>query len=168
MQLQSSTGLSCVSPKAYLYQATVTRCDNSNEKTYIGLSENSFKTRYNGHKSTFKNSNQRFSTTLRTLKDSNVQHTKIMTKCKIYSSNKLSNLCLQEVFLIVCRPDLSSLDKRNEHISTCRHRKKLFASGVEFRSESESDSRRDSQKIHVARVHLDSRWKCCLHECLST
>ena len=32
-----------------IYQATVTRHDNNKEESYIGLTDNTFKTRYNGH-----------------------------------------------------------------------------------------------------------------------
>ena len=42
------------------------------------------------------------------------------------SSSKRCNLCLKEKFLIICRPDLSSLNKRNELVSSCRHRNKAL------------------------------------------
>ena len=35
------------------------------------------------------------------------------------SSSKRCNLCLKEKFLIICRPNLSSLNKRNELVSSC-------------------------------------------------
>ena len=38
-----------------IYQATVTRHDNNKEESYIGLTDNTFKTRYNGHTSSFRN-----------------------------------------------------------------------------------------------------------------
>ena len=42
--------------------------------------------------------------------------------CSSYnSSSKRCNLCLKEKLLIICRPDLSSLNKRNELVSSCRH-----------------------------------------------
>ena len=47
-----------------IYQATVTRYDNQQEETYIGLTENTFKTRYNGHTSSFRNEEKKNSTTL--------------------------------------------------------------------------------------------------------
>ena len=47
-----------------VYQATVTRNDNQQEETYIGLTENTFKTRYNGHTSSFSNEEKKNSTTL--------------------------------------------------------------------------------------------------------
>ena len=42
------------------------------------------------------------------------------------SYNSSSNICLREKFLIIYRPDLSSLNKRNELVSSCRHRKKAL------------------------------------------
>ena len=62
------------------------------------------------------------------LKQSNTRHSirwKIIKKCQPYSNRtKRCNLCLYEKFIIICHPELSSLNKRNELISTCRHRKK--------------------------------------------
>ena len=42
------------------------------------------------------------------------------------SSSKRCNLCLKEKFLIICRPELSTLNKRNELVSSCRHRNKAL------------------------------------------
>ena len=41
-------------------------------------------------------------------------------------SSKRCNLCLKEKFRIIYRPDLSSLNKRNELVSSCRHRNKAL------------------------------------------
>lgn len=115
-----------------IYQATVTRHDNMNLDTYIGLTCNSFKSRYSGHSSSFKNKEKRNATTLSEhiwgLKENNVMYTitwKILSRAKPYSpSNKICNLCLEEKYFIIHRPDMSSLNKRNELTSACRHRKK--------------------------------------------
>ena len=37
-----------------VYRATVTQTESNNKETYTGLTENTFKTRYNLHKSSFK------------------------------------------------------------------------------------------------------------------
>ena len=47
-----------------IYQATVTTEDNNPSQTYMGLTENSFKTRYSNHKTSFCNSNKRLRTEL--------------------------------------------------------------------------------------------------------
>ena len=38
----------------YIYKPTVTQTESHNKETYIGLTENTFKTRYNLHKSSLK------------------------------------------------------------------------------------------------------------------
>ena len=40
------------------------------------------------------------------------------------SASKRCNLCLKEKLLIIHQPELSSLNKRNEHVSSCHHRNK--------------------------------------------
>jgi hypothetical protein len=115
-----------------IYQAKVTRHDNQREETYVGLTENTFKSRFNGHTSSFRNEEHRKATTLSEyiwkLKDKNIQHSitwKILSRAKPYSTiRKTCNLCLEEKFFIIHRPHLSSLNKRNELTSACRHRKK--------------------------------------------
>ena len=109
---------------SFIYQATVTRQNNNTSETYIGLTENDFKTRYRNHTASFRNAKHRSSTELSkhiwTLKDSNINHFiswRILTSSSPYkSSSKRCNLCLRENFLIICRPELSSLNKRNERI----------------------------------------------------
>ena len=150
-----------------IYQATVKRNDNNTSETYIGLTENDFKTRYRNHTASFRHAKHRNSTELSkhiwTLrpgshcghscfdklkfcqnpvvsyqadcnldgrKDSNIDHSiswPIISSCSSYnSSSKRCNLCLKEKLLIICRPDLSSLNKRNELVSSCRYRNKAL------------------------------------------
>ena len=119
-----------------IYQATVKRNDNNATETYIGLTENDFKTRFRNHTSSFRHAKHRNSTDTElskhiwTLKDNNIDHSvswRIISSCSSYnSSSKRCNLCLKEKLLIICRPDLSSLNKRNELISSCRHRNKVL------------------------------------------
>ena len=42
------------------------------------------------------------------------------------SSSKRCNHCLKEKLLIICRPELSTLNKRNELVCSCRHRNKTL------------------------------------------
>ena len=121
-----------------VYQATVTRHDNMKEETYVGLTENSFKTRYNGHTSTFRNEQQRNATALSqfiwSLIDINVQYSikwKILAHSKPYStSSKRCNLCLTEKYFIICKPHMATLNYRNELLSSCRHRSKHLLCNV--------------------------------------
>ena len=117
-----------------IYQATVTRKDNNTTETYIGLTENDFKTRYRNHTASFRHAKHRNSTELSkhiwTLKDNNIKHFiswRILSSHSPYnSSSKRCNLCLKEKFLIICRPELSTLNKRNELVSSCPHRNKTL------------------------------------------
>ena len=118
--------------ESIVYQATVKHVEKGTEETYVGLTEGPFKTRYFNHISSFPNVKTKHATELSkhiwSLKEDNTRYAivwKIMKKCKAYSSgSKLCNLCLHEKFVIMYQPKLSSLNKRNELISTCRHRKK--------------------------------------------
>ena len=120
--------------ESVVYQATVTRKDNQQKETYVGLTEGTFKTRYNNHTSSFGNQKHKHSTELSKyiwqLKQSTVEYSirwKILRKCKAYSNKtKRCNLCLHEKYIIIYHPKLSSLNLRNELISTCIHRKKFL------------------------------------------
>lgn len=117
-----------------IYQATVTRKDNNTAETYIGLTESDFKTRYRNHTASFRHAKHRNSTELSkhiwTLKDNDIEHFiswRILSSHSPYnSSSKRCNLCLKEKFLIICQPELSTLNKRNELVSSCRHRNKAL------------------------------------------
>jgi hypothetical protein len=119
--------------KSIVYQATVTAGTHTPE-TYIGLTENTFKTRYTGHKYSFKHSSNRTATELSkhiwSLKDSNTNHSitwKIIKTATPYNNkSKRCSLCLWEKYYIICRPELGSLNKRNELASSCRHSAKFL------------------------------------------
>ena len=111
--------------------STVTRKDSNTTETYIGLPENDFKTRYRNHTASFNHDKHRNSTELSkhiwTLKDNNIEYYiswRILSSHLPYnSSSKKCNLCLKEEFLIICRPELSTLNKL---VSSCRHRNKAL------------------------------------------
>ena len=115
-----------------VYQATVSNEENMNKETYIGLTENTFKSRYSKHMSTFNDDKYRNATALSEyvwkLKDKNVNYSikwKIISRSVPYSpSTKMCFLCLEEKYFIITKPDMSSLNKRNELASGCRHRRK--------------------------------------------
>ena len=115
-----------------IYQATVTRHDHNKEESYIGLTDNTFKTPYNGHTGSFRNEQYRNATTLSnyiwTLKDKNINYSlkwKIIDRGRAYQPlGKNCGLCDLEKFYIISRPELASLNQRNELATSCRHRKK--------------------------------------------
>ena len=117
--------------QSVVYQATVTTNDNRPPQTYIGLTENTFKTRFTNHKATFNSSQKRNSTELSKhiwkLKENNTDYTikwKILKHARAYNSaSNRCNLCLWEKYFIICKPQLATLNKRNELVSSCRHAK---------------------------------------------
>ena len=70
--------------KSLVYQATVEREDNTKQETYIGLTENSFKSRHSNHVSSFRNANKKHATEL----SKYIWHIKIST-CNIQLAGKL-------------------------------------------------------------------------------
>ena len=117
-----------------IYQATVTRHDNNKDETYIGLTDNTFKTRYNGHTNSFRHHNYRKSTALSNyiwmLEDKKISYSlnwKIMDRGRTYKpSGKNCSLCDLEKFYIIFKPELASLNQRNELATSCRHRRKYL------------------------------------------
>ena len=115
--------------ESVVYQATVSTEDHNPPQTYVGLTENSFKTRYSNHKSSFSNANKRHNTELSKyiwyLKDKLTKFKvtwRILKHAASYNpTSNRCNLCLWEKYFIICKPDLASLNKRNELISSCRY-----------------------------------------------
>ena len=113
-----------------VYQATVDK--ETTTENYVGLASN-FKERYRNHQTSFRHPNKRNETELSkhiwNHKDrKELFHVKwrILRTCKPYNNeNKKCNLCLQEKHYIIFRKDLSSLNKRNELASLCRHRNRF-------------------------------------------
>jgi len=121
---------SCLS-KGIVYQARVTSTNTT--ETYVGLTATDFKARFRNHQASFNNETRKNDTELSKhiwqLKN-NQQHFnikwKILAKAKPYSNlTKRCNLCMTEKYFIITKPELASLNKRNELISTCRHRRKF-------------------------------------------
>ena len=110
-----------------IYQATVTTATTT--ETYVGLATN-FKERYRNHQSSFRRSNRRNETELSkyiwTFQDSNKPFQikwKVLKKCKPNSNiSKKCNLCLYEKFIIICKKELCSLNRRNDLAGLCPHR----------------------------------------------
>ena len=118
----------CLTP-SLIYQAQVET--NSSKETYIGLTANTFKERFSGHKSSFKKAERKKETTLSkhiwALKESNENYNiswKILSRAKPYSHvSGVCQLCTREKFLIVFKPELGSLNSRNELLGSCRHKR---------------------------------------------
>ena len=111
-----------------VYKASI-KSTNTDEQTYIGISETTFKKRYANHKKSFNHEKYRQNTELSKhvwfIKDRGEEPVikwEIVKKCAPYntSSNKC-NLCLAEKLEIIMRDKENLLNKRSELVSKCRH-----------------------------------------------
>ena len=115
-----------------IYQATVET--NSGKETYVGLTANTFKTRFSSHKSSFLKEKRKKETTLSKhiwdLKEKNTTYTlswKILSKAKPFSPvTGICQLCTREKFFIAYKPELGTLNSRNELLSSCRHKRTIL------------------------------------------
>jgi len=121
-------GRRCCDP-GVIYQATVAE-DNGSSETYLGLSEPSWKLRFNNHTASFKHRHKRTETMLSKhvwkLKDEGKEFEfekwKILARGKAYSpSSNCCRLCLKEKYFLMFKPEQGTLNKRNEFYSHCRH-----------------------------------------------
>ena len=116
-----------------IYEATVTTTTRDT-KTYIGMTEHEFKTRYNNHKLSFRDRKHSHSTVLSNhiwdLKDSNTDYQinwRIIKRANAYRGNpSRCNLCLSEKLCILSARDISLLNKKSELVTKCRHENKFF------------------------------------------
>ena len=119
-----------------IYQAEVTT--SHSKQTYIGLCDTSFKSRYRNHTCSFRNERYRNSTELSKyvwgLKDKKTDYQIrwwTIRHARSYSNvTKKCNLCLWEKYYIICRPNMATLNNRNELVSSCRHAKKFLLNNV--------------------------------------
>ena len=114
-----------------MYKATVEYEDK--KEHYIGMTENTFKTRYTLHKSSLKHSKHRKQTELSnliwSLKDNNKPYKlpwDIIDQAQPYKPGKRScNLCLCEKYHILVHPHL--INRKSELLNKCPHRRKYLA-----------------------------------------
>ena len=108
-----------------IYKADVTTTDNNETKTYIGVRANNFKTRYRNHCKSLSNRRYKNETELSKhvwqLRDSKREFT---VKWKIIRQNQAGSRCrlyLEEKLLILKGQKKSTLIKRSELFTKCRH-----------------------------------------------
>ena len=115
-----------------IYQATVTRADNEQAETYIGLTSRPFKERWTNHKSSFRLESHQTETKLSvyiwSLKRKGIDFElswRIVAKTSSYSpATKKCWLCLKEKFYILYIANQASLNKRHEIFTPCPHKSK--------------------------------------------
>ena len=108
-----------------IYQATVTTAQTNH--TYIGLTGTKFKSRLANHKASFKNEDLASSCKLVwKLKEQKVEHNitwKLITRAQQYSpTTNVCNLCTKEKYFILYKPEMATINKISELISSCRHK----------------------------------------------
>ena len=109
------------------------------KKNYIGCTEGEFKTRYNGHKDSFKNEKKKASTTLSSIVWANNKNPSpqiswsILKKTHKYQAgSRICDLCVTEkVFILKAGKDRNNINKRNEIASLCVHRNKYKLANLE-------------------------------------
>ena len=115
-----------------VYQASVATPGKAT-MSYYGLCEGDFKARFNNHKSSFKNSNQRSKTALSEyiwkLKDKGREYDvkwSIARKAAPYKcGTRKCDICLSEKAVIALADPTTLLNKKAEIVTTCRHRAKF-------------------------------------------
>ena len=115
--------------KEIIYQATV-KSEGNETQNYIGLTANTFKKRYSGHLYNFNNEDSNGTTLSAYIwKLKNESKTfeinwKILQHAKPFSPvNGQCALCTTEKKFIIFKPELGSLNSRNELGAHCRHKK---------------------------------------------
>ena len=117
--------------KSVIYQATISAGNESFH--YVGLTESEFKTRFNNHKQSMRNDKYRLSTELSKkywdLKDRGQTPSvkwKILQQARPYKVGQSNcDVCSSEKLYIVKFKGTDLLNKRNELISKCRHKRKF-------------------------------------------
>ena len=122
----------CLS-KNIVYRAIVTPEENNKkikEESYVGLTATKFKERLANHKAGEKHREKakacKLSQHLWKLKDKNIKYKiewKIVCRATPFSvSTGICNLCINEKVTILYRPEICTLNERNELTSNCRRK----------------------------------------------
>ena len=112
-----------------VYQATLRRGDGVVD-TYIGLTATSFKERWRNHISNFKTRNPKNATALSKhiwqLEDKTIEYEvswKIVSRAKPFNHvTGVCHLCNREKYFIIFKPEMATLNERNEIAGPCLHK----------------------------------------------
>ena len=112
-----------------MYQATLKE-EGKPDETYVGVSYPSWKLRYNNHTASFRHKAKKGESGLAghiwQLKDQGREYSlRWRTLARLPSYNPSTNscrLCLREKYTIMFKPELSSLNQKDEFFSHCRHK----------------------------------------------
>ena len=123
--------------KTIIYKAEI---DIARKKyNYIGCTEGEFKTRYNGHTDSFRNTNKKSSTTLAALVwENNLQPKPTVKWSIVQKTNKYlpgSNMCdlcgSEKLHILKSTKDKNNINKRNEIAAICVHRNKFKLGNID-------------------------------------
>ena len=117
----------CLTDKV-VYRAAVKLNDEPKIEDYVGITGNSFKTRYNQHKSSFKQNNIQSTTLSQHLckltnkkADFSINWSILKRASTFSTSTGRCNLCIAEKYIFLYRDDLGSLNSRDELTAKCMH-----------------------------------------------
>ena len=141
MQLQKKQPLpldgECLTENV-IYQASVELPTGNVEETYVGLTADTFKLCFANHKKSFKHENYSTESTLSSyvwkLKKENVDYSiswKVIDRGRPFSPIYGNcQLCTKEKFIIIFNPEISTLNRRDELGSACRHKARLLLKNI--------------------------------------
>ena len=115
--------------ESVVYQATIKRGDGVTD-TYIGLTATSFKDKWRNHKSNFKTRVPKNTTALSkyiwNLEDENIPYDVswgIVSRAKPFNqATWVCNLCTREKYFIIFKPEMATINSRNEIAGPCHHK----------------------------------------------
>ena len=118
----------CLS-EGVVYQAEVTR-DDGVKDSYVGLTERTFKDRWTKHKSSFRTRNPKNASGLSryiwNLEDIGMGYKidwRILSRAKPFDpASGVCRLCIREKYYIIFKPELSTINCRNEIAGPCLHK----------------------------------------------
>jgi hypothetical protein len=120
--------------QSLVYRATVAATGTSSEEKYVGLTANTFKQRFGGHKQNFSKSEDRTKSTLAghiwKLQDKHEEPEvswEVVCRAPPFSpSTGVCNLCTSEKWHILFKPENATLNRRQELFNHCRHKERLL------------------------------------------
>ena len=114
------------------------KCLLHNVIGYVGLASTTFKKRLYRHKSNFEKEKEKNDTTLSAhiwkIKERGSSYSlkwKILDRGQVFNpATKTCQLCTKEKFFIIFKPELATLNSRNELGAHCRHKKLTLIGSV--------------------------------------
>jgi hypothetical protein len=118
--------------ESLVYKAKVSSCEG--DKSYIGQAASTFKLRFNNHTNSFVNPKKKKSTALSSYiwylnsrgVEYNISWSTECTPQPYQGGSRTCDLCLMEKTLIARSDRMTSLNRRNEVMTKCRHRMPFF------------------------------------------